>query len=125
MTAIPDFFSMDELSNMLENAPQEDDLHAVADNSDKGFTPEQIEDIANEALEFASEKCGDPLVHKVMAMKIIHNMVEWHKAVAQKQHEDGHELSGAAWGRDAGKFQAIMDILCNVTVGPDDFTCPE
>ena len=31
---------------MLENAPQEEELHAAAENSDKELTPEQIEDLA-------------------------------------------------------------------------------
>ena len=79
MTAIPNSFSMDELSNMLENAPQEDDLHAaVANNADKELTPEQMEELAEEVLEYAYSKCTDPLVHKVVAMRVIHNMVEWH-----------------------------------------------
>ena len=124
MTAIPDSFNMSELSNMLENAPQEDDLHAaVANNADKELTPEQMEALAEEVLEYAYSKCTDPLVHKVVAMRVIHNMVEWHMQVAAKQYEDGNEQSGAAWMRDAGKFQAVMNILATVTVGPEDFTC--
>lgn len=113
---------MDQLSNLLENAQSEDDLHAVADNSDKELTPEVIENIAQEALEFATEKCPDPLVHKVMAMMIIYRMVDWHKGVAIKQLEDGNRESMGAWMRDAGKFQACMDILCSIAIGPDDFT---
>ena len=122
-SSIPDSFNLDELSAMLENAPQEEDLHAAADNSNKELTPEQIEDIAHEALEFASSKCDNPLIHKVIAMQVIHNMIQWHKTVSEKQYAEGNTASGGAWGRDAGKFQAVMDILCNVTVGPDDFTC--
>ena len=116
---------MDELSNMLENAPQEEDLHAVADNSDKELTPEYIESIAQEMLELASEKCPDPLVHKVMAMMVISRMVDWHKHVASRQLEEGNEASMGAWMRDAGKFQACMDILCSIAIGPDDFTCSQ
>ena len=123
MTAIPDSFSMDELSTMLENAPQEDDLHAVADNSDKEFTPDYIESVALEALDAATEKCPDPLVHKVMAMMVISRMVDWHKGVAIRQLEDGNRESMGAWMRDAGKFQAVMDILTSIAIGPDDFTC--
>ena len=124
-SSVPDSFSMDELSNMLENAPQEEDLHTAAANSDKEFTPEFIEKIAQECLEAASEKCPDPLVHKVMAMMIIHRMVDWHKNVAQRQLDDGHLESMGAWMRDAGKFQACMDILCNIAIGPEDFTCSQ
>ena len=123
--SVPDSFSMDELSKALENAPQEEDLHHAAENSDKEFTPEFIEGIAQEMLELATEKCPDPLVHKVMAMMVICRMVDWHKTVAKSQLEDGNEASMGAWMRDAGKFQACMDILTSIAVGPQDFTVPE
>ena len=76
-------------------------------------------------LELATAKCPDPLVHKVMAMMVIHRMVDWHKGVAKKQLEDGNEQSMGAWMRDAGKFQACMDILTSIAIGPDDFTCAQ
>ena len=123
MTSIPDSFKMSDLTDMLENAPSEDELHTAADNSDKEFTPEFIEDVAQEALEFATNKCADPLVHKVMAMTIMHRMIEWHKGVAKSQLDDGELLSMGAWMRDAGKFQAVMDILVSIAIGPNDFTC--
>ena len=123
MTAsnIPDSFNLDELSSLLENAPQEEELHS--DNADKEITPEFIEGIANEALQLATERLSDPLVHKVMAMKVMHNMIQWHKAIGEKQFAEGHVACGGAWMRDAGKFQACMDILCSITIGEDDFTC--
>ena len=123
-SSVPDSFSMDELSNMLENAPQEDDLHTAASNDDKQeYTPEFIEKVAQETLEAATERCADPLVHKVMAMMIISRMVDWHKHVAERQLDDGNIQSMGAWMRDAGKFQGVMDVLCNIAIGPDDFTC--
>ena len=124
-SSVPDSFSMDELSNMLENAPQEEDLHTTADNSNKEFTPEYIEGVAQEMLELASEKCPDPLVHKVIAMMVICRMVDWHKGVAKSQLEDGNLESMGAWMRDAGKFQACMDILTSIAIGPTDFTCSD
>ena len=123
MTSIPDSFKMSDLTDMLESAPSEDDLHTAADNSEKEFTPEFIESVAQEALEFATNKCTDPLVHKVMAMMIIHRMIEWHKGVAKSQLDDGELSSMGAWMRDAGKFQAVMDILVSIAIGPEDFTC--
>ena len=127
-SSVPDSFSMDELSNMLENALHEEDLHAencsCNDCDDKQeFTPEFIERVAQETLEAASERCPDPLVHKVMAMMVISRMVDWHKHVAQRQLDEGNLESMGAWMRDAGKFQGVMDILCNIAIGPDDFTC--
>ena len=122
-SSIPDSFSMDELSNMLESAPQEEELHA--ENSEKELTPEFIDEVACDALEFASKNCPDPLVHKVMAMTVIHRMIQWHRDVALRQLEEGNQASMGAWMRDAGKFQACMDILSSIMIGPDDFTCRE
>ena len=50
-------------------------------------------------------------------------MVDWHKAVAIRQLEEGNQESMGAWMRDAGKFQAVMDILSSIAIGPEDFTC--
>ena len=126
MTAsVPDSFNLDQLSAALENAPSEDDLHTIADNDDKELTPEFIESVAQKALDMATQECPDPLVHKVMAMMVISRMIEWHKGIAMKQLEEGSEASMGCWMRDAGKFQAVMDILTNISVGPDDFTLAE
>ena len=121
-SAVPESFNLDQLSELLENAQSEDDLH-TADNSDKELSPEFIEDVALKALDTATEQCPDPLVHKVMAMMVISRMVDWHKGVAIRQLEDDNQLSMGAWMRDAGKFQAVMDILSSIAIGPEDFTC--
>ena len=121
-SSIPESFNMDQLSELLESAQSEDDLHTAADNSDKELTPEFIEGVAQEVLEIATDKCPDPLVHKVIAMMVICRMVDWHKGVAIKQLEDGNQESMGAWMRDAGKFQACMDILTSIAIGPNDFT---
>ena len=123
--SVPESFNMDQLSELLENAQSEDDLHAAADNSDKELTPEYIEKIAQETLELATDKCKDPLVHKVMAMMIISRMIEWHKGVAINQLDDDNMESMGCWMRDAGKFQACMDILTSIAIGPQDFTCSQ
>ena len=68
-SSVPDSFSMDDLSKMLEDAPQEEELHAencaCNDDKDSEFSPERIESIAQEALELAISTWGDykPLVH--------------------------------------------------------------
>ena len=124
-SSIPESFNLDQLSELLESAQSEDDLHTAADNSDKELTPEFIEGVAQEVLEIATDKCPDPLVHKVIAMMVICRMVDWHKSVAKAQLEDGNLESMGAWMRDAGKFQACMDILTSIAIGPEDFTCSQ
>ena len=122
-SSIPESFNLDQLSELLENAPSEDDLHTEASNEDKELTPEFIDDCAMKALDFATELCGDPLVHKVMMMMIASRMVEWHTSIGVKQFENDDERSGICWMRDAGKFQAMLDSLVNIAVGPNDHTC--
>ena len=122
-SSIPESFNLDQLSELLENAPSEDDLHTPAANEEKEITPEFIDDCAMKALDFASELCDDPLVHKVMMMMIASRMVEWHSSVGQRQFDAGENRSGVCWMRDAGKFQAMLDSLVNICVGPHDHTC--
>ena len=122
MTSVPNSFNLDELSKMLESAPQEEDLRTEATNDSKEYTPEFIEDVAREALDFATDKCDDPLVHKVMAMMIVHRMIEWHTSIGERQFENDDVRSGVCWLRDAGKFQAMMDSLVSIAVGPNDYT---
>ena len=122
-SSIPDSFNLDQLSELLENAPSEDDVHTPAANENKEITPEFIDDCAMKALDFATELCKDPLVHKVMMMMIASRMVEWHTSIGQKQFDAGEEMSGVCWLRDAGKFQAMLDSLVNIGVGPNDHTC--
>ena len=36
---------------------------------------------------------------------------------------EGEARGAIGWARDAGKFQAIANILSTIEVGDDDFTC--
>ena len=120
-SSVPDSFNLDELSAMLENAPQEEELHNA--NEPKNLSPEDIQRIALEAINYASERAPGPVVHKVMVMAIITRMIEWHTHMGMDMFDNDNEESGLCWLRDAGKFQSIMDSLLNITVGDDDFTC--
>ena len=118
-SSIPDAFSTEELQRMLAEAQPEPEVTTDPDLQSQ----EYICEIAQEAIDLACAKSSGPMVHKVMLFQILSNFVEWHNKVAKNKFEDGEFDCGAAWLRDAGKFQACMNILSNVTVGPDDFTC--
>jgi len=122
MTVTPDSFSMDELKQMLADAPKEEELKKVDTTHD--YSPETIYEIAHEALEYATERSHGPLVHKVMACEIINQMFEWHTRMHEVQLEDDEPVSALMWARDAGKFQAIMNILTSINVGREDFITP-
>ena len=123
MSAIPESFNLDQLSKMLENAPQEDELHTA--NDDKEFSEEDLIRVAEEAVNYAGERIPSPTVHKVMLVLIINKMIRWHNGMAEMQLEEGNTESAACWYRDAGKFQSLVNILTNISVGSDDFTCIE
>ena len=128
MTAsIPDGFSMGELE-LLQKVAAENDAEREAETAkDKsealydGKNREEVVDIAMDLVQEAIEKCNDPIVHKMMMVMIIDNFLEWHTKAGLTQMEDGEELATVSWLRDAGKFQAIANILESVTVGPHDW----
>ena len=122
ISSVPDSFNMDELSAMLESAPNEKCFTTVGCNDDDELTPGLLK-VSLMTLELATEKCKDPLVHKVMAMMIVSRMIAWHNTMAEHQLEEGNLESAACWYRDGGKFQAMMDSFVNIGIGPDDYTC--
>ena len=84
---------------------------------------EYICEIAQEAIDLACEKSAGPMVHKVMLHKIVAHMYEWHVNMTNRLLEDGQHGPAMGWSRDAGKWQAIMNILQTISVQNDDFTC--
>ena len=127
-SSIPDSFSLDEHSNLLENAPQEEDLKAHHSNDCPGcpeceITEDAIDEAAHKGLDLMCELISDPVVHKVALLKVANNMVAWHTTVGENANERGDTDCGTAWLRDAGKWQAIMDIAMSIGLGPNDTYC--
>ena len=122
MTAIPNSFSSDELQAMLDVAPKEEELHTPAEDTSTSLE-DILEEVADDILNSVPEEYAGPLVHKVMAMKVVARMIEWHTNLGERLMEEDAE-SGVAWLRDAGKFQAIFQMLQTISIGRDDFTCP-
>ncbi len=122
MTAsVPESFSMDELNAALESAPKDADIKSQIEKCE--YSQEYIEQVADDALEFASSLVKDPLVHKVMAMMIVNRMVQWHTLIGDEQLKHDDQSSAVCWYRDAGKFQSMMDSLMMIAIGNNDFTC--
>ena len=118
-SSIPDAFSPEELQRMLAEAQPEPEV-----TNDPDFQSEEyICEIAQEAIDLACEKSAGPMVHKVMLHKIVQTMFEWHVNMANQLLEDNMTDPAMGWARDAGKWQAIMNILATISVQNDDFTC--
>ncbi len=121
-SSIPDSMSFDELQN-LQTEAQEREAQAAEERVDAiydGKTQNEVCEIAEKHVQAAIDECNDPMVHKVMLFSMLENMIRWHTEAGMTQE---NERSKVAWLRDAGKFQAICNILGQVTCGPDDFTC--
>jgi len=127
MTAsIPNGFSSDDLERMLANAAQDiTDAEPTGEGiyGKQGLTQDQLVALAEEVVDQSLQECSDPILHKVIVLTIIARFAEWHKAIAEKHIGENQLESAGAWMRDAGKFQAMMDILTSVSFGPDDFAC--
>ena len=118
-SSIPDAFSPEQLQRMLAEAQPEPEVTTDPDCQSN----EYICEIAQEAIDLACEKSAGPMVHKVMLHKIVAHMFDWHCSMANQLLEDGMTDPAMGWSRDAGKWQAIMNILCTISVDNDDFTC--
>nr|BDD47428.1 hypothetical protein 6 [Pelagibacteraceae bacterium] len=117
--SIPNGFSMDQLQNMLENAQSEPTPEP------KGMgeaTQDQIMELADRVLTDALQEINDPLVHKAIMCAIINNFIRWHNSMADHAIESNQERETVAcWSRDAGKFQAISNILFTINCGEGDW----
>lgn len=115
---IPDGISPDELQKHLQNA--------VTEDTDNAITEDQFDDLFDEAeywLQRSASSSSEPLIlHKLIMVGIIDRMIQFHENVAARMHEKG-EGPGIAWLKDAGKFQAIMNILQTIECGPNDPMC--
>ena len=121
-SSVPDSVSFDELKDLRDEAAAREAQPPKSDAHYDGKTKEEVVDIAMDLVQEAIAKCNDPMVHKIMMMMIIDNFLEWHTKAGMNQMENGEPRSVVCWLRDAGKFQAIANILDTVNTGPHDWT---
>ena len=115
---IPESISLEALAALQAEAPKEESPEPKGDGPFDGLTKGQLIDAAEDMLQASLEKCGDPMIHKVMALSILSKMILWHTKMGS---EEATGDSSIAWLRDGGKLQAAMQILSSVSFGPDDF----
>lgn len=125
--AIPDHIGMDELMDMAEAAHErEREQESIDCDSDDstfdGRTVEEVEALAQQILSESLESCDSPLLHKIIMMMICNNMLSWHTEMAERAFHQAGPRPGICWARDAGKFQAILNILDTISVDEDDPT---
>ena len=124
MTAsIPNGFSEEQLNQlMIQAALRKEAEDEAKDAPYGGLTREEICNKAEASLDAMNDICKHALSHKLVVMQVISNYIDWHISMAERLNEEGKNENSAGWSRDAGKFQAIMNILESVSVDPSDFT---
>ena len=126
MTATPDSFSMSDLEAMLQDAPKDiTDIQPEA-SEDSDERADRLTRLASQALDDLIEGMDGQdaaQTEKAILHMISAKMLEWHSRVGVRLADEGDHRAAMGWLRDAGKFQAVLNILDTIGVGPDDFTC--
>ena len=116
---VPDGISMDELKSHLNAAPNESDIQDEC-TCERAENTEDLMELASEQIALTGRMTDDPVAfHKIMMVMIVSNMIDFHMNVATKA-SNMDDTTSHAWIRDAGKFQAVMNILQTISCGPDD-----
>ena len=130
--SVPDRISAGDLESLrkIASVKEEKAVRDAAVNEEceedervhDGKTHQEVIDIAQKHMDEMYDECKSPMVHKVMAMMIIHRMMQWHAGNARSQIEKDLDESALAWASDAGKFRAALDTLRQISICEDDFT---
>ena len=122
---IPNSISPDELAKLAQSAQEdvtETPKSEVTTYGKNDMTEEDIYELVGDKLQEISDACDHPVSHKLATIIILNNMIDWHKRMSEIMMKDGEFEAAAGWSRDAGKFQAIMNILFTIEISNDDFT---
>jgi hypothetical protein len=120
MTATPDGISFSDLQQHMDDARKREEDNSKVPTFD-GKTPDEIADIVDAAADALMKECEDPMVHKAMIMELVERMIAWHTNSGIEEMEERNVKPAVFWTRDAGKFQAIANILCSISMGPGDY----
>ena len=121
-TSVPDGISFSDLESLAKEAPKDTEPTETLFN---GKTLTELEELADKTMEDVTEICGHPLLAKILMLKINDSFLEWHTRAGLNQAREGEETASMCWLRDAGKFQAIANILFTVSMGDGDPTVAE
>ena len=115
MTVIPDSFDPAQLQALLDDAETESTAYDPEDCS-----KEYIEARAQEIENLMGDMHSGPILPKVIVLRILSRLIEWHSEIGVNRILDDQAESGVSWLRDAGKLQAALGQMLEVTLGDDD-----
>lgn len=112
---IPDHVSSESLKKLLQN---------YSEGNIEGYTPQQLEELAEIKIEEIINECGDPIAHKVLALRLLQHLINWHEVMAIALFEIKHP-SSIAWSKGQAQLQIAHDTISRVSVSPNDFISPD
>ena len=115
----PDSISFAELQQLAAKAPEEQT--PKSDGPFSGMTEKELVQFAQETIDSYEEVCGHPMLAKVIILNLVNRLMDWHTSASFQMIEDEEERAAIGWARDAGKFQAIGNILHSIQISDDDF----
>ena len=115
----PDSISFAELQEYAKTAKET--MAELKEPKFDGLTQDQLCDLVDEMVALGEEKCGHPMLAKLTIFHLMDKLIEWHSRAGEKLAEDGELRQASGWLKDAGKLQAVCNILSNVEVCEDDF----
>ena len=126
-SSIPDGFSTEQLLEMLQDAQPEAIAHETAnakelDGPIAGRTVEEVKLIAEAALDTCEEECKSGVMVMAVIEEALTRLMVWHRMSAHRMFEADMEDQSGGWSRDAGKLQAVANILATINCGDGDFT---
>ena len=122
MSATPDSISFEDLADLMVNAQQEVEPVDKEAASYDGHTADEVSEVVKNKLNEMTDEINHPIVHKLAACEIIHSLMQWHTKASERLAESNDTVIAIGWAKDAGKLQAIMNILTTISVCDDDFT---
>ena len=120
---IPDGISPEALQNILDDKQEQKPMY---DGPEERVN--MLCDIAEKAIDLRKQYdhlSGDDhaMIHKVMLIDLCKQFLLFHNVCGTKLANEEPEVAGA-WFRDAGKFQAILNLLDTIEITNSDFTIP-
>lgn len=128
-SSIPDGISFEDLEDLQYQAAAREEAEALQPEGPYGGkTAEELVAYVQDNMERMSKDVPHAMLPKIVAYEMINSLLGWHSRKGMDISEGGTEhdrcIQAMCWHRDAGKFQAIMNILNTIDCGEgdEDFT---
>jgi hypothetical protein len=114
--------------NIPDHVPSVDELKKLIKQDFKktidGYTAEQLCELADIKMEELIEECSDPIAHKVLAIRILDHLINWHEVMSFALFEC-NKVNCIAWAKGQAQLEVARDTIARASISPNDFISPE